>query len=218
MALAIDAVSSAGGSASSFSWAHTCAGSDRVLLLGISWYDTIDTISSVTYNSVAMTLVPSSSKSIGQYTTVLYYLVAPATGSNTVAVTFTNAVFDFGGGAVSFTGADQSTPLGTANTASGTSTTPSVAITSTTGEIVLDTLIITHSGTLTVDGSQTQRWNSTGGGFTKYAGSTEDGASTTTMSWSNSTSQDWAITGVPVKPVAVAGSSVRQLCLTGVGT
>lgn len=216
MAVAVDAVSSSGGgSASSFSWAHTCSGSDRLLMLGIAWYDSIDTISSVTYNSVAMTIVPSSSKSIGQYTVVLYYLINPASGSNTVAVTFSGGVFDFGGGAVSFTGADQTTPLGTAATASGTSTTPSVAVTSASGEIVLDTLIITHSGTLTVDGSQTQRWNATGGGYTKYAGSTEGGAASTTMSWSNSTSQDWAITGVAVKPVSA--NTVRQLCLIGVG-
>lgn len=217
MAVAVDAVSSAaGGSASNFSWAHTCSGSDRLLMLGIAWYDSIDTISSVTYNSVAMTAVPSSSKSIGQYTVVLYYLTNPASGSNTVAVTFSGGVFDFGGGAISFTGADQTTPLGTAATASGTSTTPSVAVTSASGEIVLDTLIITHSGTLTVDGSQTQRWNSTGSGYTKYAGSTEGGAASTTMSWSNSTSQDWAITGVAIKPVST--NTLRQLCLTGVGT
>ena len=217
MAVAFDAVSSAGGSTSSFSWSHTCSGSNRILLLGITWYDSGDTVSAVTYNSVAMTAVPSSTVTNGQYTAILYYLLAPTTGSNTVAVTFSGSVFDFGGGAISFTGVDQSTPLGTANTASGTSTTPSVNISSATDEIVLDTLIITHSGSLTVDGSQTQRWNSTGGGYTKYAGSTEAGASTTTMSWSNSTSQAWGITGVSIKPVAAA-STLRQLCLTGVGT
>jgi len=220
MALAIDAVTDASGSgAGPFAWSHTCAGSDRVLLVGISYYDSADTVSALTYNSVAMTVVPSSTVSNGQYTSTLYRLIAPATGSNTVSVTFTGGVFDFKAGSVSFTGADQTTPLGTANTATGSSTTPSVTVTSATGEIVLDNLTIVHSGTLSVDGSQTQRWNGTGAaGFIKGAASTEDGSTSTTMSWSNSTSQAWAISGVSVKPVASAAAGVRQLCLTGVGT
>lgn len=219
MALAIDAVSSTSGNgAGPFSWSHTCSGSDRVLFVGISHYDSSDTVSGVTYNSVAMTAVPSGATNNGQFYVSLWYLIAPATGSNTVSVTFTGGVFDFKAGSVSFTGADQTTPLGTAVTATGSSTTPSVTVTSATGEIVLDTLVIVHSGTLTVDGSQAQRWNGTGGsGFIKGGGSTESGAASTTMSWSNSTSQDWAIVGVPVKPVA-ASSTLRQLCLTGVGT
>mgnify|MGYP005608499671 FL=1 len=219
MALAVDtATDVAGAGAGPFTWSHTCAGSDRVLLVGISYYDSGDTVSAITYNSVAMTVVPSSTVSNGQYTVSFYRLIAPATGSNTVSVTFTGNVFDFKAGSVSFTGADQTTPLGTAVTATGSSTTPSVTVTSATGEIVLDTLVIVHSGTLTVDGSQAQRWNGTGGfGFIKGGGSTEAGASSTTMSWSNSTSQDWAVVGVPVKPVAAA-STLRQLCLTGVGT
>ena len=219
MALAVDtATYVAGAGAGPFTWSHTCAGSDRVLLVGISYYDSGDTVSAITYNSVAMTVVPSSTVSNGQYTVSFYRLIAPATGSNTVSITFTGNVFDFKAGSVSFTGADQTTPLGTAVTATGSSTTPSVTVTSATGEIVLDTLVIVHSGTLTVDGSQAQRWNGTGGfGFIKGGGSTEAGASSTTMSWSNSTSQNWAIVGVPVKPVAAA-STLRQLCLTGVGT
>ena len=219
MALAIDAVTDAAGSgAGPFTWAHTCAGSDRVLLVGISYYDSGDTVSAVTYNSVALTVVSSSTVSNGQYTSTMYRLIAPATGSNTVSVTFTGSVFDFGAGAVSFTGADQTTPLGTAVTATGTDTTPTVTVTSASGEIVVDALTIVHSGTLTVDGSQSQRWNSAGAsGHIKYAGSTEAGAATTTMSWSNSTSQAWAISGVSVKPVASAAAGVRQLCLTGVG-
>lgn len=219
MALAVDAVTNASGSgAGPFTWSHTCAGSDRVLVVGISYYDSGDTVSAITYNSVAMTVVGSSTVSNGQCTVSLYRLIAPATGSNTVSVTFTGSVFDFKAGSISFTGADQTTPLGAANTATGSSTTPSVNITSATGEIVLDTIAIVHSGTLTVDGSQAEQWNGVGGfGFIKGGGSTEDGSTTTTMSWSNSSSQDWALTGVSVKPVAAAPSGVHQLCLTGVG-
>ena len=219
MALAVDAVTEASGSgAGPFTWSHTCSGSNRILMVGVSYYDSGDTISALTYNSVSMTVVPSSTVSNGQYTSTLYYLVAPATGSNTVSVTFTGGVFDFKAGSISYTGGDQSAPLGTAATATGSSTTPSVTVTSAAGEIVMDNLTIAHSGTLTVDGSQTQRWNGTGGtGFIKGGASTEDGAASVSMDWANSTSQDWAFVGVPIKPVITA-SGIHQLSTTGVGT
>lgn len=218
MALAVDAVSTASGSGTGpFSWSHTCSGSDRLLFVAVSHYHVSSTVSGVTYNSVAMTAVPSGSTNNGQFFVTLYYLIAPASGSNTVSVS-TSAVYDIGVAAISFTGGHQTTPIGTAVTATGSSTTPSVVASSAADEIVLDALTIVHSGTLSVGADQTSRWNAaTGNAFIKMAGSTEPGVASTTMSWSNSTSQDWAIVTVPVKPVAT-GSTIRQLCLTGVGT
>lgn len=217
-ALAIDAASSAGcGACTSLSWSHTVSGTNRLLVVGPSGYDTSDTVTGVTYNSVAMTVVPSSSTSTGNHTVSQYGLIAPATGTNTVLVSVTGQMTDIGAGAVSFTDAHQTTPFGTAATATGSSTTPSVNVSSAADQIVMDTLNIIHNGTLTVDGSQTQRWQGIGGfGFIKYAGSTEAGAGTTTMSWSNSTSQVWAIAAVPVKPVAVESNRPTRTLL-GVG-
>lgn len=216
MSLAIDAVSSTNSSgAGPFTWTHTCSGSNRLLKVDIAYYDSGDTVSAVTYNGDAMTVIPSSTVSNGQYTVTSYGLIAPDLGSNTISVTFTGAVFDFGAGAISWADADQTTPFGTAVTATGTSATPSVNVSSASGEIVADALVIVHGGTLTVDGSQSQRYNAIAGGFIKYAGSTEAGASTTTMSWSNSTSQAWAIVGVPVKPVSGGGGSFQAAWTRG---
>lgn len=220
MALAIEGVATATGSGSGpFTWSHTCSSTDRFLLIGVSYYTAAATISALTYNGVALTVVPSSTVTIGQYTSTLYSLIAPDSGSNTVSITFTATVYDFGAGAIAFSGAHQTTPLGTAATASNTSTTPSVNVTAASGELVIDTLTIVHTGTLTVGADQTQRWNGVSSiGHIKYASSSEDGVATTTMSWSNSTSQAWALSSVAVKPVASAAAGVRQLCLTGVGT
>lgn len=209
-ALAVDAVSSSAcGACTSLSWSHTVSGSETVLVIGFSGYDTTpDVVTGVTYNGVAMTLIPSSSGTNGGHTVAFYGLIAPTTGTNTVVVSASGTMTDLGAGAVSFTGAHQTTPFGTANTATGSSTAPSVNVSSAADEIVVDTLSIIHNGTLTVDGSQTQRWNAIGGfGFIKYGGSTETGAASTPMSWSNSTSQDWAISAVPVKPSGAAGAS-----------
>lgn len=99
MALALDATTSASGGSS---WSHTCSGSNRILLVGC--YANTDTVTGVTYNSVAMTLIGKTSfPGAGRQGAYLYYLIAPATGSNTVAVTGGTGI-----GAVSYTGALQS--------------------------------------------------------------------------------------------------------------
>lgn len=202
MAIAYDTVSSVSGSgAGPFTLAHTCSGSDRVLCVAIMIYDDLGVPSSVTYNGVAMTSIGSSSN--GQFTVYQYYLIAPATGSNNISVSVTDSVFEIGLVGISLTGADQTVAIGTQGTASATDTTPTVNVSSAADELVLDALIINHSGTLSVGAGQTERVNAIGsGGFTKYAASTEGGAGTTTMSWSNSTSQAWALVATPFKPVS----------------
>lgn len=210
MELAIDAISSAHGTGSSLTFAHTCSGLNRLLVVWVSYFDSADAPTGATYNGVAMTAIPSSTAANGNYKIAGFYLIAPATGTNNIVVSFSGAMSDMGAGAVSFTDAHQTTPLGTAVTATGTNTTPSVTVTTSAGEIVVDGLVIVHGGTLTVDGSQTQRWNSiASNGFQKYAGSTETAAGASTpMNWSNSSSQQWAIGAVPIKPVAAGGGTV----------
>ena len=206
---AVDSVSSfASNGAGPFTWAHTCSGSDRLLRVTTSHFDSSDTVTGVTYNGVALTAVPSGSTNNGQYYITAYYLIAPDTGTHDIVVTVSGSVFDFGAGAISYTDAHQTTPLGTAVTATGTSTTPSVTVSSAADELVDDGLVIIHGGTLSVGAGQTQRWNAiASSGFIKYAGSTEGGAASTTMSWSNSSSQTWAIVAVPIKPVGGGGGS-----------
>ena len=203
---AVDSVSSfSSNGAGPFTWSHTCSGTDRLLRVTTSHFDSSDTISSITYNGVALTAVPGGSTNNGQYYVTAYYLIAPDTGTHDIVVTVTGSVFDFGAGAISYTDAHQTTPLGTAVTATGTSTTPSVTVSSAADELVDDGLVIIHGGTLSVGAGQTQRWNAiASSGFIKYAGSTEGGAASTTMSWSNSSSQTWAIVAVPIKPTAGA--------------
>ena len=216
-ALAVDAAASCSGNGvSSLTCAHTVSGSNRELVNWVSWYHWASTLSGSAYNGVSLTAIPSGSAANGQYHIDGLHLIAPATGTNNLVATFSGNVFDVGMGSVSFTGADQTTPLGTAVTATGTSTTPSVTVSSAAGEIVVDGLAIIHGGTLTVGGSQTQRWNEIAlGGTIKYAGSTQGGAASTTNTWTNSTSQVWAQGAVPVKPVAVSASS--RFTLTGIG-
>jgi hypothetical protein len=222
MALAVDAVTTLEeNSDSSHTASHTCSGADRLLLACIAHrMNGSEFISAITYNSVSMTAVPSSVLNNGIYRVSMYYLIAPDTGSNTFSITYSGGTYlGIGIGLISFAGAHQTVPLGTAVTASGTSSATSVTVSSSSEEIVVDVLNMVHNGTLSVGTGQTARWNDIDpGGFFKYAGSTEQGGASTTMSWSNTTSQAWVQAAVPVKPTAVvsAGNS-SNLLLLGAG-
>lgn len=221
MALAYDTSGSVGGTGTGpFTFSLSPSGSDRVMIAGVVYYHINAVVSAITFNSVSLTEVPGSAYDPGgDYHIRWYYLIAPATSSNTFSITFSGTgVYDAGIVVYTFTGAQQVTPYGTTVNGTATSTTPSVTVSSATDEIVVDALIITHSGTLSVGAGQTERANAiTSTGYTKYGGSTEGGAASTTMSWSNSTSQFWALSGLPVKPAATA-STTRHLGTTGVGT
>jgi outer membrane protein assembly factor BamB len=193
-------------SQSTLSWSHTTSGTNRVLLVGVSWAGT-QTVSSVTYAGTAMTSIGSVSNS-SNAKAQLFYLVEsslPASGtSNTVLVTMSAASTETVGGAVTFRGANQTTPVGPFASATGTSTTPSVSVTSNTGETVIDTVEVHSSTAMTVGGGQTQRWQMLPSSF-RGAGSTEAGASTVTMSWTSG-SAAWAIGAVGVKPAGTCSS------------
>lgn len=86
--------------------AHTCSGSDRVLMVYV--YAGSDVVTGVTYNGVSMTFVQKQlmgGAAAGQYI-YEYILAAPASGSNNVVVT---SSANLGGyiSAVSYTGAKQ---------------------------------------------------------------------------------------------------------------
>lgn len=206
---AVDSVSNISSSGvGPFTLSHTCAGTDRLLRVNVMHYDSSDDVSGVTYNGVALTPVPSGDATNGQYWLSAFYLIAPDTGTHDIIVTVTGSVFDIGITAVSYINVHQSVPLGTAVTATGTSTAPSVTVSSASDELVDDGLIIVSSGSLTVGAGQTQHVNTpTSNAFIKYATSTEGGAASTVMSWTNGTSQAWAIMAVPIKPVGGGGGS-----------
>lgn len=200
MPLAFDAAASTfGDGVSSLSWSHTCSGSERLLTVGVSMTaGPMPTVDSVTYNGVALTRIGTATNGGGWAKVELWRLIAPATGAHTVAVTLSGAG-DLAAGAISFTGAHQTTPAGTFASAQGTSATPSVNVSGAAGDIVIDCLMVDQGTAPTVDASQVQRW--THNWAANGSGSTEAGAATVTMSWS-STNADWLIGGVAVKPAA----------------
>jgi hypothetical protein len=221
MALAVDAFSSGNAvSTDTLTFSHTCTGSDLHLRVGVSiWQVGSESVSSVTFNGAAMSLVPSGTADSGAARAELWYLINPDAVTGNVVITLTSAALGILGGAVSFTDAHQTTPNGTAVTATGSSTAPSVIASSASGELVQDVVTINNVGTLSVGTGQTARWNgTTGGGWADGGGSTEPGDASVTMNWSSTGSGVWAIVACPVRPTAVmsAGDS-SNLLLLGVG-
>lgn len=86
MAIAFDASSKlAWSTASTYTWSHTCSGANRILIVGIFGSGAVSTVK---YNGVSMTLAKSHSFFGIVY---LYYLLAPATGTNTIEVVMTTS-------------------------------------------------------------------------------------------------------------------------------
>ena len=199
MAIAFDVSSkSSGSSISSITWAHTCSGSDRVLIVFVGKLESA--ISSVTYNDVALTKLWEYDGTANDFTA--WYLIAPATGEHDVVVTFGSSQTNVVVAATSYTGVNQSTPFGTVASTEGYSAAPSVNVSSATGELVVDACFT--ASTMTVDESQTERFNSNYFAG-RLAGSSEAGAATVTMSWTRGTTGWWAIAGVSLKPAAASG-------------
>ena len=138
----------------------------------------------------------------------IWRLIAPASGTAAVTVTMSAAAV-FGGGAASFSDVDQTTPLGTFAGDGDNTTTPTVTVTSAAGELVFDTVGARGDATaLTVGAGQTQLWNYTTGstvGHVIGGGSTEPGAASVTMSWTESVliGRSWAIGAVPIRPAGL---------------
>lgn len=211
MAIAVDAVSTGSqDSGVSFTWSHTCTGSNLLLLVSVVVPSAV-TITSVTYNAVSMTSVGSADNASGGKVQI-FRLINPATGANSVVVTP-----DHNGpaaaGAISFTGVDQTTPLGTPATATGNSATPSVSVTSATGEMAYDSIVSTTGGLVyTAGAGQTERHAANNPAFdVRLRSSTEAGAATVVMDWSVTGAFQWASIGVSVMPSAGTATQLREV-------
>jgi len=227
MAIAFDSTSGAQtGWTTSNSFSHTCSGSDRLLLVwvyfdrGAGAYYT----SALTYNGSALTQVGTFTVGTAGYGE-LWALVNPASGTNTLSATYSNAgpTAKVAIRALSYNGVNQTTAYGTLATSAGTSTTATVNVTSATDELVVSGVVSNEGGvTLTVGADQTQRYivhQLGGGGVWSAIFSDEPGAATTTASAGLNSSLAWGIAALPLKPLTTDSGvpKTTKLTLLGVG-
>jgi hypothetical protein len=160
--VAVDAVSTSAAvdGGMSVTWAHTCAGANRALMVTIQTTSGYGTVSGVTYAGAALTPMIQS-YAFGGVRTDVWTRLAPATGANNIVVTFSGAAYARAG-AISATGVDQTTSyLVSPVTATGTSAAPTATATMPQGALAFQT-VHCPGGAAVFTGfgaGQTQTWN-----------------------------------------------------------
>lgn len=210
--------------ASTYSWSHTCTGSNRYLTVGISMLSVGgSSVSGITYNGVALTLIKAQASVSGAVRAEIWGLTAPASGSNTVAVTL-SASLDSIGGAVSFTGVHQTSPYEAANSATATNVgaaDATVDVTTVADNDWCIDVVASDDTAITVGAGQTSRNNVTGtlgsGAMSTEGPKTPAGA--VTMSWTSVAAlATWSIASVALRPTAASTLNVTLTASKGTFT
>jgi len=125
----------------------------------------------------------------------IWKLVAPPTGIYNVVITFSADLLRYAAvGVITFTGVNQTDPLGSFAGNNATSNAASVVVPSATGDLVLGVLGCETCTSVTFTAPATQRWNHIAGGSNEIgAGATSAGASpNTTIAATLGSSDHWA--------------------------
>lgn len=193
------------------------SGTNRLLLAGMGWSAaTPPNYSSVKWGGSGGTSLTQVGTTVALNfgKCAMARLIAPTAASQTLFGSLSGTTDEMCLGGASWTGIDQTTPLGTSNSATGTSTAPSVNVTSVSGDTVQDMMYAGtgNSTNIIKDATQTLIWEqesigsapSLNGGGESYEVAS---GTSTTMSWSIPESQDWVIMGVALKDVAAGGGT-----------
>lgn len=194
--------------ASSLSWTHTGgSGTDRAACVSVNGDgNSVPAYTGATYGGAAMTR--QTGRATPSWNTVdVYALTAIASGSQTVAATYGGGATNIGGGCTTFTGVHQTqaSAFTNATTATGSSTSPSVTVSSATGDMVFVGGVCQSGQAWTPGTGETEGWEIGNGGF-DAAAYTEAGAASVTVNPSLTSSNDWGMAGVNVVQAASTGA------------
>lgn len=206
MAISVDATSTGTTVNSNVTISHTTSGTNRVMLVAVSIGRPVSTtVSSITYNGTALTLV-GVEENAAIARVEIWRLIAPDIVTANVVITLSNSSHTgVTAGVMTFTGVNQATPLGTFASAQGNNTSSgSATIVSAVGELVFGAVIYDNAvdEDLNPGAGQTERWDLFAGTSANGGGSTAAGAATVDMSWSWGGTTEWSIGGVSIKPVS----------------
>jgi hypothetical protein len=176
--------------------------------------DNGDVVSAMTYNGVALTKKGSETNGASAGYATLWYLVAPANGSaHNLVITLDGSSHHCDFDWISFTGSNQSTPLGTLGQTNTIGSSTSVSLTVTdgaTGDIVIDVGMlfqstapspsVTHGQTVDSNGA-----NSTSSTDPYIVSSHIAGGSSVPVGWSWSGGHSTAYLAVNVKAAIARG-------------
>lgn len=197
--VAVDSTSSGGTTGvNSLTVAHTTAGTNRLMLVGITIDPHGDAINSVTYDGVALTRAGQVYDAATHASVEIWYLVAPNTGTHDVVIDISGTSYNgMDAGVMTFTGVDQANPLGAFAGAFGQSTTATVTVASQVGDVVFG-VADSHSNSTAPapDPGQTEYW-SLDNGKCFASGTLEAGAASVDQTWTT-INDYWAVGAISI--------------------
>jgi hypothetical protein len=212
--------SSSGSGVSNITWSHTVTGSNT-LIVCLAAIANGGNVSSYTFNGVGLTI--SGTRDNGVSSTgqriEMWYLIAPAAGAHSVSLTLAIAADRLVGGCTSFTGANQSTPLGTAlsNSADGDVETTAISITVPTNGLAYGGVAFGNAtGACTtvtmLNGAMVKGFDTcVGAAGDNATGSSATRPSTGGMSWVNLSGARAAAIAAPISEAAAPSGKPRRM-------
>lgn len=192
----------------------TGTGANRLLIVGVSINltnaNTVGVVGVMYNGTTPLNFIGAHNDAGNTRRVEQWYLLNPASGTNVpIAVTLnipTGKTEGVVAGATTFTGVDQTVPLGTFTSADGAAgTSASQDVPSVINGMILDTLAIGGNRTATVNGPQVSQWNAnTGGGGTTdvtAVGSSRTGAPSVPMSETiGGGTTNWSLGAISINP------------------
>lgn len=207
--IAIDSVSSGRNSTGNITVSHTTAsGNDRMLIVLTTAQDSNHSnmpVTGITYNGKALNKLRSD-EAAGNNRTEIWYLIAPDVGTFNVIVTHKGSIGESTCGVISLTGVKQFAPEAN-NGSSGNSVTPSVSLTTVASNAFTISIASAEATFSTINNGQTVL---SGYPLTDQSYENADAASNTisspgatTLSYTISSGQSWAISAVSLAPAGL---------------
>lgn len=179
-----------------------------MLVAGVAWFGSTGNFSSATYAGQSLTQVANvASSPIAMWAG---YRLNPSSGSDTMQFNMGTTVFYLSGGCYRVDGRNQVAPeASNSNTGSGTSS--SINLSATGGAVCFDFLATYSSKPNHVPGAnQTERFDQSGSSFIRISSSTEEPASTSTVTMSQSWSGSNTFCHIAMSFAAVAGEEFNE--------
>lgn len=178
------------------------AGSTTLLLVGVQMDLGTASSTSVTHAGSALTKIAGCTTTTGDGfgKIEVWYRLSPASGSNPIVVNLSTDT-KFVVGAVSVSGALQVAPTCPATATTGTSSSPTITVSSASAEMVVGFLAVSieSTETATSSGTQTSRWSHTINGSIIGSAGTIPGASSVSLPWTLNDTDAWAMNAVRIQ-------------------
>lgn len=209
MALAIDvnSASAALGGNATATWNHVGgAGALGVVVVRVSVLTTSASTFTATYGGVSMTQAFKHTNTGGAFPihNAAFYLLTPASGTQSVVVTPSSGAVWGECGATTFTGNNTSTPLGAETSQNANAGSDTIAFSSISGNIILDLIQLDTSG-ITLTANQNQDYNTGTSAFSAAGQHASSTGGTVNMTWTLGSSKQLIHTAFEV----LAASSVN---------